>query len=214
MARVRVGTGIAVPHRYALPGPEAGRVAWETVFGRRAPLVVEVGFGNGQFLADMARNRPGTDFVGIELYGKGIEKLVRRLEREDIGNVRIVKGEALAVLRARFGPGEVAEVHLNFPDPWPKKRHHKRRLVGPALPVALFACLPPGGQVRLATDDACYALQMKDVFEAHPGFANVAGPHRFGDPEPGRIATKYERKFGALGHAIRHLHFRRLGGGG
>jgi tRNA (guanine-N7-)-methyltransferase len=213
MTRVRVGTGIAVPPGYAVPMPEAGPVAWEGVFGRRAPLVVEVGFGNGQFLADMARARPETDFVGIELYGKGIEKLSRRLEREAIGNVRIVKGEALSVLRARFGRGRVAEVHLNFPDPWPKKRHHKRRLVGPALPVALFACLPPGGEVRMATDDTCYALQMREVFEAHPGFANAAGPHRFAEPEPGRVATKYERKFGALGHTIRHLHYRRVGWG-
>lgn len=209
MSRVRVGTGIAVPPPYAVP-EAAGPEGWKAVFGRRAPLVVEVGFGNGQFLAGMARARPQCDFVGIELYGKGIEKLARRLEREGIGNVRIVKGEALGVLRSRFGRGEVAEVHLNFPDPWPKKRHHKRRLVGPALAVALFRCLPPGGEVRLATDDPCYALQMRDVFEAHPGFANAAGPHRFADPEPGRIATKYEHKFSALGATIRHLHFRRV----
>jgi len=210
MSRVRIGSVIAVPPPFAVPeGPRPG--GWDALFGRRAPLVVEVGFGNGLFLAELAKARPEADFVGIELYGKGIEKLARRLEREALGNVRIVKGEALAVLAARFGPGEITELHLNFPDPWPKKRHHKRRLVGPALPPVLFPRMAPGAAVHLATDHPCYADQMRDVFEAHPGFVNVAGPHRFIYHVPGRVKTKYERKFEALGATVRHLHYLRVG---
>ncbi len=211
MTRVRVGRGIEVPPPYAVDEALRAATGWAGVFGREAPLVVEVGFGNGQFLADLARTRPEADFVGIELYGKGIVKLARRLDREQIPNVRIVKGDAIRVLAERFGPQEIREVHVNFPDPWPKTRHHKRRLVGPAFPVVLHSRLAPGGDVFLATDHEGYAMQMMEVFEAHPGFVGVAGPFRFIYHVPGRTPTKYERKFGALGHTIRHLHFRRSG---
>lgn len=212
MARVRMGQGIEVPPAQAVDADLRAATGWVGVFGREAPLVVEVGFGNGQFLADMARARPEADFVGIELYGKGIEKLSRRLARDGATNVRIVKGDAIRVLPGLFGAGEITAVHVNFPDPWPKKRHHKRRLVGPAFPAVLFGCMAPGGDVLLATDHDGYAEQMREVFEAHPGFANAEGPFRFIYHVPGRVPTKYERKFGALGATIRHLRYRRLGG--
>jgi tRNA (guanine-N7-)-methyltransferase len=211
VTRVRVGRGIEVPPPYAVDEVLRAAAGWPGVFGREAPLVVEVGFGNGQFLVDLARARPEADFVGIELYGKGIVKLARRLEREAIANVRIVKGDAIKVLAERFGRGQIAQVHVNFPDPWPKTRHHKRRLVGPAFPAVLFARLAPGGDVFLATDHEGYAHQMMEVFEAHPGFTNAEGAFRFIYHVPGRVPTKYERKFGALGATIRHLHYRRLG---
>lgn len=210
MTRVRVGRGIEVPPPYAVDEVLRAATGWPGIFGREAPLVVEVGFGNGQFLADLARSRPEADFVGIELYGKGIVKLARRLEREAVTNVRIVKGDAIRVLAERFGRGQVTQVHVNFPDPWPKTRHHKRRLVGPAFPAVLFPRLAPGGDVFLATDHEGYAHQMMEVFEAHPGFVNAEGPFRFIYHVPGRVPTKYERKFGALGATIRHLHYRRL----
>jgi tRNA (guanine-N7-)-methyltransferase len=210
VTRVRVGRGIEVPPPFAVDEGLRAATGWPGIFGREVPLGVEVGFGNGQFLADLAKARPEADFVGIELYGKGIVKLARRLEREAIANVRIVKGDAIRVLANRFGRGQVCEVHVNFPDPWPKTRHHKRRLVGPAFPAVLFARVAPGGDVFLATDHEGYARQMMEVFEAHPGFSNAAGPHAFIYHVPGRTPTKYERKFGALGATIRHLHYRRL----
>lgn len=211
MTRVRVGRGIEVPPAFAVDLALRAATGWAGVFGREAPLVVEIGFGNGQFLADLAGSRPEADFVGIELYGKGIVKLARRLERDGTANVRIVKGDAIRVLAAQFRRGEIAEMHVNFPDPWPKARHHKRRLVGPAFPAALFPRMAPGGDVFLATDHEGYAHQMMEVFEAHPGFVNAEGSFRFIYHVPGRVPTKYERKFGALGATIRHLHFRRLG---
>jgi tRNA (guanine-N7-)-methyltransferase len=211
VTRVRVGRGIEVPAPYAVDEALRAATGWAGIFGREAPLVVEVGFGNGGFLADLAQTRPEADFVGIELYGKGIVKLCRRLERDGTENVRIVKGDAIRVLAERFGRGQVHEVHVNFPDPWPKTRHHKRRLVGPAFPVVLFPRLAPGADLFLATDHEGYALQMMEVLEAHPGFVNAAGPFTFIYHVPGRTPTKYERKFGALGATIRHLHFRRLG---
>lgn len=211
MARVRMGRGIEVPPEWAVDADLCAATGWAGVFGREAPLVVEVGFGNGRFLAEMARVRPEADFVGIELYGKGILKLARQLERDGTTNVRVLKGDAIRVLKQQFKPGVIAALFANFPDPWPKLRHHKRRLVGPAFAAVLFPRMAPGGDVHLATDHECYALRMREAFEAHPGFVNAAGTFRFIYDIPGRVPTKYERKFAARGATIRHLHYRRLG---
>lgn len=204
-----VDSRYAVDDGYGVDEALCAATGWAGVFGDGTPLVVEVGFGNGQSLAEMARRRPESGFVGIELYGKGVQKLCRRLDREKIGNVRVIKDEAFETLGKRFRDGIIDEVHVNFPDPWPKRRHHKRRLVDPAFVELLFAKLRPGGEVFLATDFDCYADQMLEVFEAHPGFVNTAGPLTFRYEMPDRIVTKYERKFSELGATIRYLWYRR-----
>lgn len=209
MSRVRVGSSLDVDPRFAVDLALLRNRGWDAVFGRPGPLVAEVGFGNGRYLLEMAKARPGVNFVGIELYGKGVQKLSGALAREDVANVRIIKGEGFRTLCSFFGRGDLAEFHANFPDPWPKLRHHKRRFVTPALAALLFRIVRPGGDIHLATDYDCYAFQMRDVFEAHPGFSNVAGPHRFIYEMPGRVKTKYELKFSALGATIRYLWFRR-----
>ena len=209
MSRVRVGQAIAVQAPLGVDLDQLQASGWEGVFGRPGLLVVEIGFGNGQALEHMATERPQVNFVGIELYGKGIKSLSRRLERRGIGNVRILKAEALQALCLLFPRGEIAEVHVNFPDPWPKMRHHKRRLVGPHFPPVLFSRMAPGGKVFMATDHDCYAYQMRTVFEAHPGFVNEAGPHRFIYHRRGRLRTKYEKKFAARGARIRFLTYHR-----
>ncbi len=215
MVRVRTGRDLVVDTGFLVDVEDISAASWDALFERLAPLpaplVVEVGFGNGMKLVEMAMARPEVNFVGIELYGKGIVKLSRRLERENVGNVRIVRGEAYKVLSTCFADGQIAEVHINFPDPWPKLRHHKRRFVVPSLPVLLCRKVRRGGRVFMATDFDCYAFQMRDVFEAHPGFVNMEGRHRFIYKIPGRIETKYERKFAALGATIRYLHYRRIG---
>lgn len=207
--RIRSAAAIDVDPRHLVTAERLAAGGWPGVFGRPAPLVVELGFGNGQSLAEMAAARPGCNFVGIEVFGKGIVKLVRRLEREGIGNVRVIQGDALAALGKLFAPGVIDELHVNFPDPWPKRRHHKRRMVAPPFVELVFRQVRPGGVVHLATDFTCYAFQMRTVFEAHPGFANGAGPHRFRYHVPGRIRTKYERKFAAQGATIRYLTYLR-----
>ncbi len=207
--RVRTGGAIQVDPRYEVDRDGLATGGWDAVFDRSAPLVVEVGFGNGYSLAEMARRTPHMNFVGIELFGKGILKLTRRLERDGIDNVRVIKGDAVVALTELFDRGVIDEIHVNFPDPWPKRRHHKRRLVAPPFVELLYTRVRPGGLVHLATDFTCYAFQMRTVFEAHPGFANTVAPHRFRYHIPGRIRTKYERKFSALGATIRYLNYRR-----
>jgi len=200
---------MALDAAYRVTPEEVAALGWDTLFGRRAPRVVEVGFGNGRFLLEMAQRHPDVDWVGIELYGKGLRALSRALGRSGVTHVRLVKGEALALLGDLFAPASISAIHLNFPDPWPKRRHHKRRLVSPALAALLYSRMVPGGTVHLATDHDCYAFQMRTVFEAHPGFSNATGHHRFVYHIPGRTPTKYEAKFAARGATIRHLIYRR-----
>ncbi len=212
MGRVRVGgqLGTGLPHSVT---PEQVKAdGWAKQFGRDAPLVLEIGYGNGVTLAAMAKARPEVNFVGIELYGEGMRKLSKRLVREQINNLILVKGEALALLTELFDTASLSEVHVNCPDPWPKKRHHKRRLIGPPFAVVLHDRLAPQGSLHLATDHDCYAYQMRTVMEAHPGFLNRAGCHRFLYHLPGRMKTKYELKFAALGARIRYLIYDRAGG--
>lgn len=207
---MRTGGKFQVDPRYGVDERLLAACGWEEVFGRPGPLVVEVGFGNGQLLVDMATARPEANFVGIELYGKGIHKLGKRCDREGIGNLRLIKGEALSVLEDCFRTGEIAEMHIHCPDPWPKLRHHKRRLVGPRLCALLFDRVMPGGSLYVSTDHDCYAEQMRRVLEAHPGLKNRAGFNTFIYDVPDRAPTKYERKFAAQGATIRHLHFDRV----
>jgi tRNA (guanine-N7-)-methyltransferase len=209
--RVRGGGPVQVDPRFVVDMERLAVDGWAGAFGRQAPLAVEIGFGNGQSLAAMAASRPEVNFLGIEMFGQGIEKLSKRLAREGIKNVRLIRGDGVGLLSEIFAPGSIDEMHVNFPDPWPKRRHHKRRMVAPPFVEVLFSQVRPDGLVYLATDFTCYAFQMRTVFEAHPGFANLAGPHRFGYHQPGRARTKYERKFAAQGSTIRYLRYRRSG---
>ncbi|MDH4228657.1 MAG: tRNA (guanosine(46)-N7)-methyltransferase TrmB [Nitrospirota bacterium] len=208
-SRVRSGGHIPVPPHCAVEPELLAREGWEGIFGRTAPLVVEVGFGNGQSLAEMARRQPECNFVGVERYGTGIEKLGKQILRENVANLRLIKGDGVETLESCFAPGSITAFHSNFPDPWPKLRHHKRRFVDPALAAILFPLLAPVADVFLATDHECYARQMRDVFEAHPGYVNQAGTGQFLYAMPGRIRTKYEVKFAARGATIHYLWYRR-----
>lgn len=211
--RVRGGGKVTIDARFAVDVAQLDghlkRETWDGMFDRPGPLAVEVGFGNGQSLAGMAAKRPEVNFLGIEVFGQGIEKLSRRLGRESIDNVRLIRGDGVGLLAEQFATASIDEMYINFPDPWPKRRHHKRRMVAPPFVDLLFAKVRPGGMVYLATDFTCYAYQMRTVFEAHPGFTNLAGPHRFVYHQPGRVRTKYERKFSAQGSTIRYLSYRR-----
>jgi len=170
------------------------------------PLKVEIGFGMGDFLVDMARGEPGTDFIGIDFYRPGIRRLRRKIEKFGMNNIRILAGDAregIAVL-----PGPVTDFFINFPDPWPKRRHHKRRLIKPGMVDLLYRRLSiPGGCVTLATDAADYAGEMLSYFEAHGSFRNLAGRMRFLNEIAGRVPTKYEKKYRLQGIRIYYLRF-------
>lgn len=177
------------------------------VFGRVAPLVVEIGCGPGDSLVPMAAARPGSDLLAFEVYEPAVAGLVARLVREEVGNVRVVQADAVAGLARLVPAGSVDEVWTFFPDPWPKSKHHKRRLVDPAFAALVVSRLRPGGCWRLATDWDGYADQMRQVLEQQP--ALTAAPADRAD----RPVTRFERRGVEAGRAITDLVYRRVGTG-
>jgi tRNA (guanine-N7-)-methyltransferase len=172
------------------------------VFGRRAPVVLEIGSGMGETTAAIARARPESDFLACELHGPGVGSLLNRIAAEGLTNLRVIRHDAVEVLEHMIPDSALAGMHLFFPDPWPKKRHHKRRLVQPAFAALAARKLAPGGYLHAATDWADYAEQMMQVLGAEPAF----------ELEPqgrGRPGTRFEARGLRLGHPVRDLVFRR-----
>jgi tRNA (guanine-N7-)-methyltransferase len=183
----------------------AGPIDFVALFGRRAPVVLEIGFGMGHSTAEIAAARPDTDFLGIEVYTPGVGSLLRTLEARGLRNVRVIQRDAVEVLRDRIAPGALAGVHVYFPDPWPKTRHHKRRLIQPACVAALVTRIAPGGYLHCATDWEPYAEQMLQVLSGEPRLANTADGYA-ARPD-WRPLTKFERRGLRLGHGVRDLMF-------
>nr|WP_183340810.1 tRNA (guanosine(46)-N7)-methyltransferase TrmB [Microlunatus antarcticus] len=173
-------------------------------FGRTAPVVVEIGCGPGDSLVPMARARPEIDVLAFEVFEPAAAALVARAVREDVSNVRVAPVDAVAGLERLVPAGGLAEVWTFFPDPWPKLKHHKRRLIDPAFADLVASRLRPGGLWRLATDWAEYADQMRAVVGGHPAF--VAEPEERGD----RPVTRFERRGLAEDRAIADLVYRRV----
>jgi tRNA (guanine-N7-)-methyltransferase len=172
------------------------------VFGRTAPLVLEIGSGMGETTAQIARERPDSDFIAVEVHGPGVGSLLKLIEREQLGNLRVIRHDALEVLEHMIADGALAAIHLFFPDPWPKKRHHKRRLVQPAFAALAARKLAPGGVLHVATDWEDYAAQIVEVLMAEPGLRRDNATHA-------RPATKFELRGLKLGHKVHDLVFRR-----
>jgi tRNA (guanine-N7-)-methyltransferase len=172
------------------------------IFGRKAPLVLEIGSGMGETTARIAKERPDTDFLAVEVHSPGVGSLLRLIETVGLKNVRVIRHDALEVLEKMIPDGALAGIHLFFPDPWPKKRHHKRRLVQPAFAALAARKLAPGGYLHAATDWEDYAAQMAEVFAAEPGL-------RRADITAGRPATKFELRGVKLGHTVRDFLYRK-----
>lgn len=183
----------------------------ETLYGRRAPLVVEIGFGMGAATAQIATAHPEVDYLGLEVHPPGIGALLARVETLGLGNVRIVVADAVEVLDKMIAPSSLAAIHIFFPDPWPKLRHHKRRLVQPAFVALAASRLAPGGTLHCATDWLDYAEQMLEVLGAEPSLVNAA--NGFADRPASRPLTKFEARGLERGHRIRDLLFRRRDSG-
>lgn len=195
--------------RFRLPHP-GDRLDPDVVFRRSAPLGVEIGFGMGHALLDWARARPDLNLLGIEIYQAGIGALLLGLEREGIDNVRVLEAPAEAVLAERLAPGSVDEIRIFFPDPWPKKRHWKRRLIQPAFVALLADCLRPGGQLWLATDWVPYAEWMTEVLAGEPRLTALSATElATAALAQSRLPTRFEARGARLGHAIRDLRYRR-----
>lgn len=175
------------------------------IWGRAAPLVLEIGFGMGDATAAVAAAQPERDFLGVEVHEAGVGALLRRIGAAGLTNVRIVRHDAVEVVERMLRPASLAAVHLWFPDPWPKKRHHKRRLVQPAFVALLASRLAPGGLLHCATDWRPYAEQMLAVLAAEPLLTNTQAGIA---PRPAwRPPTKFEARGRALGHGVDDLVF-------
>ncbi|ROR34622.1 tRNA (guanosine(46)-N7)-methyltransferase TrmB [Inmirania thermothiophila] len=184
----------------------------DAAFGRRARRTLEIGFGNGEALLTLARTALEEDFLGIEVHRPGVGHLLLGLEREGLGNVRVICDDAVEVLSRHLPAASLDRILIWFPDPWPKKRHHKRRLVQPPFVRELLRVLRPGGLLHLATDWPDYAEHMVAVLEAEPGLINLEGPGRFAPRPPWRPRTRFEARGERLGHPVLDLLYRRREG--
>jgi tRNA (guanine-N7-)-methyltransferase len=172
------------------------------VFGREAPLVLEIGSGMGDTTAQIAKARQDTDFIAVEVHGPGVGGLLKLVDRQQLKNVRVIRHDALEVLEKMIPDGALAAIHLFFPDPWPKKRHHKRRLVQAAFAALAVRKLAPGGVLHAATDWQDYAEHMLAVLSAEPGLERV-------EAAAARPSTKFELRGLKLGHQVHDFVFRR-----
>jgi len=190
--------------RYVLPYREQLLDRTE-VFGRDVPLLLEIGFGMGDATAAIAAASPQFDFLGVEVHAPGVGALLRQIEARGLHNLRIVQHDAVDVLTHMIAPQSLAGAMVFFPDPWPKKRHHKRRLIQPPLVSLLASRLASGATLHLATDWEPYAQQMLQVLSDEPTLLNTADGFA---PRPAyRPITKFERRGDRLGHASRDLVF-------
>ena len=193
---------IGIPYRVA-------PLDLDAAFGRGAPKIVEIGFGMGETTARIAAALPAQDFLGIEVHGPGVGSLCKLVADGGLGNVRIIQHDAVEVLRDMIGEGALAGVHVFFPDPWHKKRHHKRRIIQPDFVALVASRLAPGGYLHCATDWAEYAEWMLQVLRGEPLLENIAQDYA---PRPDyRPLTKFEQRGLNLGHGVWDLVFRRRG---
>ena len=172
------------------------------VFGRAGPLVLEIGSGMGETTARIAQERPDADFIAVEVHGPGVGSLLKRIDEAGLKNLRVIRHDALEVLEKMIPDGALAGIHLFFPDPWPKKRHHKRRLVQPGFAALAARKLAPGGTLHAATDWMDYAVHMAGVLDAEPALERTREARE-------RPATKFEQRGLRLGHEVRDLVYAR-----
>ena len=178
----------------------------DRVFGRAAPRILEVGFGMGETTARIAADNPQNDYLGIEVHSPGVGSLLRRVAELGLTNVRVIQHDAVEVIERMIPAASLDGAHVFFPDPWPKKRHHKRRLVQPPFAALLASRLKPGAYLHIATDWKDYAQQMLEVLSAEPQLVNTV---RDFAPRPGhRPLTKFESRGLKLGHSVWDILFR------
>jgi tRNA (guanine-N7-)-methyltransferase len=182
-------------------------LALSAAFERDAPKILEIGFGMGETTARIALDHPENDYLAIEVHPPGVGALLRRIEETGIANVRIIRHDAIEVLQHMLTPASLDGAHIFFPDPWPKKRHHKRRLIQPAFVALLAGRMKPGAYLHVATDWQEYAQQILEVLSGEPTFVNTAPGYA---PRPdSRPLTKFEHRGLKLGHGVWDVVFRK-----
>ena len=177
----------------------------EKVFGRQAPKILEIGFGMGESTATIAHSNPHNDYLGLEVHTPGVGSLLNKIEDLGLTNMRIIQHDAVEILRYMLPSESLDGVHIFFPDPWPKARHHKRRLIQPGLVSRLCECLKPGGYIHIASDWEDYAIHILQVLQQESCLRNSADDF---SPRPDyRPVTKFEQRGVRLGHNVWDLIF-------
>lgn len=184
-----------------------GMLDFNKLFGRAAPCVLEIGFGMGQSFIAQAQHNPAQNYIGIEVHKSGIANVLAAIEEQQLTNIRLFDVDAIDVLQRCIPENSLAAVQLFFPDPWPKRRHHKRRLVQPTFVELIGQKLINGGKFHLATDWQDYAVQMMKVLSAAPGFTNAIAPQQYAPRPQERPLTKFELRGQRLGHEVLDLLF-------
>ncbi|MEI8298159.1 MAG: tRNA (guanosine(46)-N7)-methyltransferase TrmB [Pseudomonadota bacterium] len=186
-----------------------GPLDLDTVFGRHAPRTMEIGFGDGETLVALAAAHPERDYLGLEVHPPGIGHCLLRAAEAELSNLRVISHDAVEVLERGIAPGTLDEVLVYFPDPWPKKRHHKRRIVQASFASLVASRLAPAGRLRLATDWVPYAQWMREVLDASADYVNAGGEAGYVQRPAERPVTKFERRGARLGHEVRDMAYLR-----
>lgn len=186
-----------------------GAIDTDTVFGRSGPKILEIGFGMGDSLLQMAAAEPATDFIGIEVHPPGVGTIMNIAQSEGISNLRVYLADANDVLEECFPPQSIDRLQLYFPDPWHKKKHNKRRIVQPQFVQLVREKLRPGGVLHMATDWQHYAEQMLETLDEAEGFENIAGIGQYSPRPDYRPMTKFEKRGERLGHGVWDLIYKK-----
>lgn len=194
--------------RYGI-GEAESILDFKALFGNEAPVIMEIGFGNGDATWRMAQSSPEKNFLGVEVHQPGVGHLLLKMEQHEISNIRIANDDVVVFLNERVPKESLAGVLIYFPDPWPKKRHHKRRLIQPSLIALLASRMRSGALLHLATDWEPYAKFMLEVMTSSSDFKNLSSTRDFCDQPEWRPQTKYESRGQRLGHQVRDLLFRK-----
>jgi tRNA (guanine-N7-)-methyltransferase len=211
MGRMTAGQARALDELWPRHGVEYSPAALslDTLFGRHAARTLEIGFGNGEHLASLAAAHPERDYFGIEVHRPGVGHLLMLAQANKLANLRVSTHDAVEVLANQVPPASLDEVLVLFPDPWHKKRHHKRRLIQPPFLELLASRLAPGGVLKLATDWEPYAQQMLEVLSASTSFTNLSPAGDWMPRPEERAPTRFEKRGARLGHGVWDLAFRR-----
>ena len=183
---------------------------FQSLFENNNEIILEIGFGNGESLLQQATNQPQYNFIGIEVHGPGVGHLIHEAHTKGIHNIRVIRHDAVEVLEKQIADTSIKQLQLFFPDPWHKKRHHKRRIIKPAFIELVNKKLKPGGCFHMATDWQHYAEQMLEEMDNAESFRNISGKGNFSKTQGARCETKFERRGISLGHGVWDLIYEKL----
>jgi len=186
----------------SLEDTPGGAIDFEAVFNGSAPTFLEIGFGDGAALVEMAKRSPNKNFLGVEVHRPGVGRILLKIHEEQLRNVRIFREDGVEVLANAIGDGSLSGINLFFPDPWHKKKHHKRRILQRDVIALIYRKLRQGGHFHFATDWEPYALEALERLESVKGWVNCAGPRGFAERPDDRPLTKFESRGKRLGHAV------------